>query len=484
MKIHIGKRIIKTAITLFMILMIYVVLLLIDELRNTPLDDWHALSNMYTPFFAGIAAIYATHRDKKTSLKQARIRSVGSIIGGYFGMIILLFIEYIFIDLVNLSEFNIIYQIVKYIVVTLCIILLIAITVKLKQVDAVFITCVTFLSVTISQRNGGMPVFQFATNRVLSTLIGVGMALLVNTYLFNIKKANKNILFVASLENNFLTNDDELSPFVKYKLNDLYDNQIPLTFATTRTPMSFECIFDGVNVNYPMITMNGACKYRLDSKRYSGVYHIEQEQRILIDKLLNECNMNAFVYTINEHILHAYHNILVNDGEKKFYKHRKNQSGYSFVRGTLPLDLNPSLYIIIDIKENIDRFINKANEIGLFDQVSYVTYTYKDDINGQTYYYLRMFNKLASKDNYVESIMTEKKLNKLIVSASGRTDLSLVKKSHLSMCLDIAPSYIKENVDIVLHGDASLVLKIFDKIYHSKNVDKTIEKIKNKYKSS
>ena len=52
------------------------------------------------------------------------------------------------------------------------------------------------------------------------------------------------------------------------------------------------------------------------------------------------------------------------------------------------------------------------------------------------------------------------------------------------MCLDIAPSYKKENVDIVLHGDASLVLKIFDKIYHSKNVDKTIEKIKNKYKSS
>ena len=70
---------------------------------------------------------------------------------------------------------------------------LIELTVKLKQTDAVFITCLTFLSVTISARNGGMPVFQFATNRVLSTLIGVGVSLLVNNYIFHLNRCNKNI---------------------------------------------------------------------------------------------------------------------------------------------------------------------------------------------------------------------------------------------------------------------------------------------------
>ena len=75
MKFHIGKRIIKTAVTL---------------------SSFKAPSNMYTPFFAGIAAVYATHRDKKSSIKQAKIRSFGSILGGYFGMIIVLIIEFIF----------------------------------------------------------------------------------------------------------------------------------------------------------------------------------------------------------------------------------------------------------------------------------------------------------------------------------------------------------------------------------------------------
>ena len=95
MKFHIGKRIIKTAITLFIILLIYIVLLWIDKLFKIDSSSFKAPSNMYTPFFAGIACIYATHRDKKSSIKQAKIRSFGSILGGYFGMMIVLLIEFI-----------------------------------------------------------------------------------------------------------------------------------------------------------------------------------------------------------------------------------------------------------------------------------------------------------------------------------------------------------------------------------------------------
>ena len=166
MHIHIGKRIIKTAITLFIVLLIYIALLALDNLFQIDHNNFKAPSNMYTPFFAGIAAVYATHQNKKLSIKQAKVRSVGSLVGGYFGMIIV----FLYLILFNL---------IKYVIVSVSIIPLITFTVQIKQVDAVFITCLTFLSVTVSQRNGGMPVFQFATNRVLSTLIGVGVSLFV-----------------------------------------------------------------------------------------------------------------------------------------------------------------------------------------------------------------------------------------------------------------------------------------------------------------
>ena len=101
------------------------------------------------------------------------------------------------INLLSLETNIVLFSLIKYIIVSLAIVPLIVITVKIKQVDAVFITCLTFLSVTVSQRNGGMPVLQFATNRVLSTLIGVGVSLLVNSFLFTLKKCNKNFEIVT-----------------------------------------------------------------------------------------------------------------------------------------------------------------------------------------------------------------------------------------------------------------------------------------------
>ena len=192
MHIHIGKRIIKTAITLFIVLLIHIVLLGLDNLLHVNHDSFKAPSNMYTPFFAGIAAVYATHQNRKLSIKQAKVRSIGSIVGGYFGMLIVFLYELIAINLFSLENNLVLFSLIKYFIVSICIVPLIVLTIKIKQPEAVFITCLTFLSVTVSQRNGGMPVLQFATNRVLSTLIGVGVSLLVNSFLFTFKKCNKN----------------------------------------------------------------------------------------------------------------------------------------------------------------------------------------------------------------------------------------------------------------------------------------------------
>ena len=158
---RIGMRIIKTAIAVFIVLLIHVILLLIDQKYNFDRSDWKAPSNMYTPFFAGIAAVYALHKNTKASLNQARIRSLGSVIGGYFGMILILISEYVLINKLNMKETNFpLFELITFAWVSVGIIPLILITVKVRQKDAVFISCLTYLSVTISIRNGGMPVFQ------------------------------------------------------------------------------------------------------------------------------------------------------------------------------------------------------------------------------------------------------------------------------------------------------------------------------------
>ena len=52
----------------------------------------------------------------------------------------------------------------------------------------------------------------------------------------------------------------------------------------------------------------------------------------------------------------------------------------------------------------------------------------------------------------------------LVVCGAGHTDLPLIEKADLSMCLESAPDYIKEKVDIVIDGDTEKIIRIFDKI--------------------
>ena len=156
-KIRIGKRNIKTAISVFLAISLYLILLLIDRSNNLEADGFSGLSGMYTPFFAGIAAAYTSHKDYKSSLKQAQIRSLGSVVGGYFGMIIILLVELLFKNIFTIDDF-VFYKFLEYLFVSLGIIILIYIIVVTKQKDATFISCLTYLSVTISI---GSPFFNF-----------------------------------------------------------------------------------------------------------------------------------------------------------------------------------------------------------------------------------------------------------------------------------------------------------------------------------
>ena len=472
---RIGLRIIKTSLAVLIVILFQIMFLLIDNALNLDYENsWITFSKMYTPFFAGIAAVYALHKNNKSSLKQARIRTNGSIIGGYFGMIIILITEFLLINIINLYESNyILYLLITYVVVGLGIIPLISITINFKQNDAVFITCLTYLSVTISIRNGGMPIVLFATNRVLSTLIGVGVSLLINNiYIF--KKKNKNILFTLSFNDDFLVNDTDLSPYVNYKLNHLYYCDIPLSITTTRSISSLKNIFNDVEINYPMVLMNGATVYDFTAKEFNDIHLINQETENALNESLKKFNMQAFIYTINENKLQCYHNIVKNEGESIYYNNRKSFSSYTFVRGELPSDLNPVLYVIIDTKDNIEKLINYLKDTGYYNNVDVVSYHYHNE-----YYYLKLNEVCAGKEVQIDRIYKKNNHDKLISFISHETDLEVLKRSDLTFCFDNAPDTIKSKVDYIInHKTPEKVLSIFYKIYHSHNYNKTINKYK------
>ncbi len=147
------------------------------------------------PFYAGIAAVICLQSEIKSTVRVGLNRTVGTLFGGFTGMGILYLTHNYYI----LSR-----PILRYALITFCIIPLMYIANIIRKVripigwdetslfpgTRVFIdflrkstltniTCIAFLSVTITH-GGDVSITEFATNRIIDTLIGVASSFFIN----------------------------------------------------------------------------------------------------------------------------------------------------------------------------------------------------------------------------------------------------------------------------------------------------------------
>ncbi len=255
---RIGLRTIKTAICVFFCLLFFILLKLFEFIPGVPKNfafSW------YNPFFAGIATAYSVHTSKSASLNQAKNRCVASIIGGCIGILLITFYElcggkWPNLQAVSLETFNFV---LPYLLISFCTILVVVTGVALHQHQAVFVAILTFLSVTVNPNiNVGYWQWQFGTNRILSTIVGVLIALGVNLFRLPHRYKNKNLLFCVGIDGMLLKDSDRFKGFIPYKLNYLNRIGANVTLFTTRTPTTFMPILEDVKITHPVVCMSGA----------------------------------------------------------------------------------------------------------------------------------------------------------------------------------------------------------------------------------
>lgn len=124
------------------------------------------------PFYASIAAILCIQKTFNDSLKIAATREIATIIGGIFGIGVLLFESEIYCIPNDL---------LRYLFLSVMLIPLINFSVLIKQEQGTFLMCVVFLCITATHRNDENP-FVFGISRIFDTTIGIAVALTVNQF--------------------------------------------------------------------------------------------------------------------------------------------------------------------------------------------------------------------------------------------------------------------------------------------------------------
>ena len=150
--LKVGGRTIKTVIAVFLCFSV-------DTVRN---------SN--TAFYAAIAAILCIQRTPEDSLREALNREIATIIGGAWGMTVLLFEK---------NKYFIPCEILRYLCLSILLIPLINFSVLIKQEKGTFLMCVVFLCIAVTHGTDESPL-TFGLNRIADTTVGIMIALLIN----------------------------------------------------------------------------------------------------------------------------------------------------------------------------------------------------------------------------------------------------------------------------------------------------------------
>lgn len=286
----IGMRMIKTAIAVFLCFLV-----------GTVRTDG-------TVFYSAIAAVLCMQSEIEDSKEKAKSRIIATIIGGIAGLIFLNIEKY----LIPMPI-----EIVRYFIISMVIIVLIYFTVVIKQPSASYLSCVVFMSVTVSHVND-INVSSFALNRVFDTLIGIIISLAVNQIHLPFLRRKKDILVLDF---------DKLYPLYKsnsFKFKKYFQKDPNIVLTSSKTPATLSGDLNDIKMKLPVIIMDGAATFDHQRKKYQYVETFDQQALDQIRNIINKQTSNYFCYEVNNDHLIIHLSKLTNGAALDMYNSTKH----------------------------------------------------------------------------------------------------------------------------------------------------------------
>lgn len=371
----VGLRMIKTAIAVFICLVIYI-------LRG----------QQGIPFYSVIAAIFCMETDIGNSKSNAKSRTFGTFNGAFWGCIVLVMNTYIFKDTPILW---------KYLFISISVIPVIYTAVILKKQAVSFFSGVVFLSITVNHLSDSNP-YLFVLNRVLDTLIGVVVSILVNQISIP-RRYNNNILFVSELDETLLNDKEQMTSYSRIELKRMIEHGANFTISSGRTIASLMDFSKDIPLKLPVIAFNGAVLYDIDKKMFLRKKVLKKDVVNWIQEVLRVEKVCCFTTALVQDTLLIYYEGFFHPVEEAIY-HKQRTSPYrNFIKGTVGSEAE-SLYIMcIHKQEIITEICEQMKKLPIAEQIKMVQMNSKEYPG---YTYLEFYHKEANKQNMLSELKT------------------------------------------------------------------------------
>ncbi len=249
-------------------------------------------------------------------------------------------------------------------------------------------------------------------------------------------------LYVSDLDGTLLNSDKEISQYTKDTLNALISNGMHFSVATARTAASAVKILSGVNINVPVVLMNGVVIYDIQKEEYIKTEIISEHTANAIINVLKEHNITGFMYAVFDNKLVTYYESLNTIALQDFHNERVMKYYKSFEKTDCFLNITTNNKIIyftlIDEQKPLSTIFNALKKLPDIDMVLY------KDIYAEDLWYLEVYGKNASKYNAVKFIRDYCSFDRIIGFGDNLNDIPLFEACDECYAVSNAVEQLKE----------------------------------------
>lgn len=369
----IGLRLIKTAIAVFICFIIHL-------LRGEQGMLFYSIST----------AIFCMQPYKGNSKASAKQRIFGIINGGFWGWIILLINSFV------IADASIIW---KYLIIALACMFVIYTSVLLKKPSDSYFSCVVFISATVVHITDPNP-YIFVVNRMLDTLIGIVISLIVNQITFP-RKYKNDILFVSGLDETLLNDQEQFSPYSVVEINRMLEKGALFTIATEKTAATLIDSIQNINLQLPVIAFDGAILFDIQKKQYIRKQVIPKDVVVRIQELFKEEKVCCFATALLQDSLLIYYDNFYNEAEEKVYIKSRTSLYRNYINGNISEDSECFYIMCIDSDSNINGLYQCLKTLSIYESIRMVR-VISEEFKGYTY--LKIYHKNATKQNMLNEL--------------------------------------------------------------------------------
>ena len=303
---HLGQRIIKTTIAVFLCLLFY-------WLRGYRGQDM--------PTEAAITAIICMQPYVRDSGEYARNRFAGTLVGTVWGLLFLL----IFIVFPALGQ----RLFLVYSLMALGVLASLYSSVLIRKPDASALAAIVFLCIVISFPEVDQPLRQTA-DRILGVLLGTTIAIAVNVFHLPRSKRRDCVFFVRTRD---LTADrfSAIPAAALYRLNYLYRDGARICLMSEHAPAFFALQMSDAMLSVPLIVMGGAAIYDAGENRYLYAETIRPRDSERLREHLDRQDLSYFIYTVHGHKTCIFHKGDLRAEEEVIYRRMKRSPYRSYL---------------------------------------------------------------------------------------------------------------------------------------------------------